>query len=86
MTNVTTPACPKVAGGLDSTTGQASLSQPATVVACNSASMSANIPVGETSANWWKSYAYSDNFHPTPALHQLIGQSINLQVAKAGWL
>jgi outer membrane lipase/esterase len=54
MTNVTTPACPKVAGGLDSTTGQASLSQPATVVACNSASMSANIPVGETSANWWK--------------------------------
>ena len=86
MTNVTTPACPKVAGGLDSTTGQASLSQPATVVACNSASMSVNIPVGETSANWWKSYAYSDNFHPTPALHQLIGQSINLQVAKAGWL
>jgi phospholipase/lecithinase/hemolysin len=86
MTNVVTPACPKVAGGLDSTTGQASLSQPATVVACNSASMSASIPVGETSANWWKSYAYSDNFHPTPALHQLIGQAINLQVAKAGWL
>jgi phospholipase/lecithinase/hemolysin len=48
--------------------------------------MSANIPVGETSANWWKSYAFSDNFHPTPALHQLIGQAINVQVAKAGWL
>lgn len=86
LTNITTPACPKVAGGLDATTGQASLSQPATVAACNSASMSASIPVGETSANWWKSYAYSDNFHPTPALHQLIGQSINLQLAKAGWL
>lgn len=86
LTNIVTPACPKVAGGLDSATGQASLSQPATVAACNSASMSANIPVGETSPNWWKSYAYSDNFHPTPALHQLIGQSINLQLAKAGWL
>jgi phospholipase/lecithinase/hemolysin len=86
LTNITTPACPKVAGGLDSATGQASLSQPATVVACNSASMSASIPVGETSANWWKGYAFSDNFHPTPALHQLIGQSINLQLAKAGWL
>ncbi len=86
FTNVTTPACPKVAGGLDSTTGQASLSLAATVVACNSASMSANIPVGETSANWWKAYAYSDNFHPTPALHQLTGQAINLQLAKAGWL
>ena len=86
LTNVTTPACPKVPGGLDTVTGQASLSSPATVAACNSASMSANIPVGETSANWWKAYAYSDNFHPTPALHQLIGQSINLQLAKAGWL
>ena len=86
LTNITTPACPKVAGGLDSTTGQASLALAPTVVACNSASMSANIPVGETSANWWKAYAYSDNFHPTPALHQLIGQSINLQLAKAGWL
>jgi phospholipase/lecithinase/hemolysin len=75
-----------VANGLDTVTGQSSLSLPATVAACNSASMSASIPVGETSANWWKSYAFSDNFHPTPALHQLIGQAINLQLAKAGWL
>jgi phospholipase/lecithinase/hemolysin len=86
LTNITTPACPKVAGGLDDKTGQSSLSLTPTVVACNSASMSATIPVGETSANWWKSYAYSDNFHPTPALHQLTAQSINLQLAKAGWL
>jgi phospholipase/lecithinase/hemolysin len=86
LTNIVTPTCPRVTGGLDTTTGQASLSYAATVAACNSASMSANIPVGETSPNWWKSYAYSDNFHPTPALHSLIGQSINLQLAKAGWL
>jgi len=86
LTNITTPACPKVAGGLDSTTGQASLSLPATVAACNSASMSANIPTGETAANWWNFYAYSDNFHPSPALHKLIAQSINLQLSKAGWL
>lgn len=88
FTNITTPACPKVTGGLDSVTGQASLSAPATVAACNSASMSAasGIPVGETGADWWTHYAYSDNFHPTPALHKLIGQAINLQLAKAGWL
>lgn len=86
LTNITTPACPKVSGGLDTSTGQASLSYAATVVACNSASMSANVPTGETSPNWWNYYAYSDNFHPTPALHKLIGQSINLQLAKAGWL
>ncbi len=86
LTNITTPACPAVTGGRDSTTGLADLGQAITVGACNSASMSANIPVGETSANWWKSYAYSDQFHPTPALHQLFGQAINLQLAKAGWL
>jgi phospholipase/lecithinase/hemolysin len=85
LTNITTPACPKVTGGISSV-GLAALDFPATVAACNSASMSANIPVGETSTNWWKSYAFADQFHPTPALHQLIGQSINLQLAKAGWL
>ncbi len=85
LTNITTPACPKVTGGTSSV-GLAALDFPATVAACNSASMTANIPVGETSANWWKSYAFADQFHPTPALHQLIGQSINLQPAKAGWL
>lgn len=85
LTNITTPACPKVTGGISSV-GLAALDFPQTVAACNSTSMSANIPVGETSANWWKSYAFADQFHPTPALHQLIGQSINLQLAKAGWL
>ncbi|MDI9333054.1 MAG: SGNH/GDSL hydrolase family protein [Cytophagales bacterium] len=86
LTNSTTPACPKVAGGLDTATNQASLSYAVTVVACNSASMSATIPSGETSANWWKTYGFADNFHPTPALHQLIGQSISVQLAQAGWL
>lgn len=85
LSNITTPACPKVTGGISSV-GLAALDFGPTVAACNSASMSANIPVGETSANWWQSYAFSDQFHPTPALHKLIGQSINLQLAKAGWL
>ncbi len=86
ITNPSTPACPIVAGGVDTVTGQASLSYGVTVAACNSASMSANIPKGETSPNWWKSYGFSDNFHPTPALHQLIAQSISVQLAKLGWL
>lgn len=85
LTNITTPACPKVTGGISSV-GLAALDFAPTVAACNSASMSANVPVGETSANWWQRYAFSDQFHPTPALHKLIGQSINLQLAKAGWL
>ena len=85
ITNISTPACPKVAGGISSV-GLAALDFPVTVAACNSASMSANIPVGETSPNWWKSYAFADQFHFTPAMNQLIAQSINLQLAKAGWL
>ena len=85
LTNITTPACPKVTGGISSV-GLAALDFPQTVAACNSASMSTNIPTGETSPNWWRTYAFADQFHPTPALHQLIGQSINLQLAKAGWL
>lgn len=85
LTNITTPACPKVAGGISSV-GLAALDFPQTVAACNSASMSANIPVGEKSADWWKGYAFSDQFHFTPTMNQLIAQSINLQLAKAGWL
>jgi phospholipase/lecithinase/hemolysin len=85
LTNSATPACPKVAGGISSV-GLAALDYAPTVAACNSAGMSANIPVGETSANWWKNYAFADQFHPTPFGHQLVGQSINLQLAKAGWL
>ena len=85
LTNTTTPACPKVAGGISSV-GLAALDYTPTVMACNSTSMSANIPVGETSANWWKGYAFSDQFHFTPTTNQLIAQSINLQLAKAGWL
>jgi hypothetical protein len=48
--------------------------------------MSSHIPVGETSANWWQSYAYSDYLHLSPALNKLVAQSINLQLVKAGWL
>ena len=86
LTNVTKASCPTVAGGVSTTTGVPQLTFPVTVAACTSANMSAKIPAGETSANWWQSYAYADYLHPSPALHKLIGQSINLQLAKAGWL
>ncbi len=85
LTNTTTPACPKVDGGLDKV-GLPSLSQPATVLACNVAFMQSHIPAGETSPNWWQSYAFADDFHPTPALHGLIGNYIVQQLARVGWL
>lgn len=85
LTNVTTPACPKVPGGLDNV-GLASLSQAPTVLACNTTNMSANIPPGETSPNWWQTYAFADNLHPTPALHGLIGTYILQQLVRVGWI
>ena len=85
LSNVTTPACPKVPGGIDNV-GLASLSQPPTVLACNTSNMSANIPPGETSPNWWQTYAFADNLHPTPALHGLIGTYILQQMVRVGWI
>lgn len=85
LTNTTTPACPKVAGGLDNA-GLASLTQIATVLACNTSNMSSHIPAGETLPTWWQTYAFSDDFHPTPALHALMGTYILQQLVRAGWI
>jgi phospholipase/lecithinase/hemolysin len=85
LTNTTTPACPKVDGGLDAY-GLASLSQLATVLACNTSYLSSHIPVGDTSPNWWQSYAFADDLHPTPALHSLIGTYILQQLVRVGWI
>ncbi|MFM8863592.1 MAG: SGNH/GDSL hydrolase family protein [Limnohabitans sp.] len=38
------------------------------------------------SAGWWKSYAFSDGFHPTPYGHQLLAASVSRALARAGWL
>jgi outer membrane lipase/esterase len=43
-------------------------------------------PAGVSGAGWWKSYAFSDGFHPTPYGHQLLAQLISLSLARAGWL
>lgn len=53
---------------------------------CTAAYLSANIPAGETKSDWWKTYAFSDNFHPTPYGYQLISQLASVSLARAGWL
>ena len=35
---------------------------------------------------WWKSYAFADDFHPTPYGHQLLASSVSRALARAGWL
>jgi len=44
-------------------------------------------PAGATGgADWWKTYAFSDSFHPTPYGHQLLSQLVARSIAQAGWL
>ncbi len=81
LTNVTTPACPVVGTGSD---GLPAYSFPS----CTAASLSAQTPpTGATGgADWWKTYAFSDSFHPTPYGHQLLAQLISRTLAQAGWI
>jgi outer membrane lipase/esterase len=54
---------------------------------CTDAALSAAPPAGATGgANWWKTWAFSDGFHPTPYGHQLLAQLISRTLAQAGWL
>ena len=76
LSNVTTASCPIV--GLDSQ-GLPNYSFPT----CTSAALDA-LP-GKT-PGWWKSYAFSDGFHPTPFGHQLLAASVSRALARAGWL
>lgn len=77
LTNVTTAACPVV--GADSTTGLPTYDFPT----CSDTALDATS--GKT-AGWWKTYAFSDGFHPTPYGHQLLSASVSRALARAGWL
>lgn len=79
LTNVKTPACPITGVGSD---GLPSYTFPT----CTAAALSASPPAGASGADWWKSYAFSDSFHPTPYGHQLLAQLISKTLATKGWL
>ena len=79
LTNVKTPACPAVGVGTD---GLPVYDFPT----CTATALSAAPPAGVTDPNWWKTYAFSDGFHPTPYAHQLLGQLVARSLATKGWL
>ena len=79
LTNVKTPACPITGLGSD---GLPSYN----FATCTATALSAAPPVGASGADWWKSYAFSDSFHPTPYGHQLLAQLISKSLAIKGWL
>jgi len=80
LTNVKTPACPIKGVGSD---GLPTYDFPT----CTAAALSAAPPAGVSGgADWWKTYAFSDSFHPTPYGHQLTQQLIGKALATKGWL
>ena len=75
LTNVTTPACADK-GSVAATWGT-----------CTDAFLAANPPAGATGgANWYKTWAFADGFHPSAYGHQLLSQLISRSLAVAGWL
>jgi phospholipase/lecithinase/hemolysin len=81
LTNVKTPACPSLGIGTDGL----AIYNPAT---CTSTALSAQTPpAGATGgADWWKTYAFSDGFHPTAAGYKLLAQLVTKELAAKGWL
>jgi phospholipase/lecithinase/hemolysin len=79
LTNVKTPACPVVGVGSDGLPAY-------NFQTCTAQALSANPPAGESSPDWWKRYAFSDGFHPTPYGYQLMSQLVSRSLAQAGWL
>jgi len=79
LTNVTTPACPASGVGSDGLPEY-------NFETCTTAALSAAPPAGASGANWWKTYAFADGFHPTPYGYQLLGQLVAKSLATAGWL
>jgi outer membrane lipase/esterase len=39
-----------------------------------------------TGTDWWKTYLFADNFHPTPYGHQLLARLVAKRLTEAGWL
>jgi outer membrane lipase/esterase len=78
LTNATTPACPA--------TGTDAQGLPSyTIATCSASSLSANPPTGQTGANWWQTYVFSDNFHGTPRTNELMGNYVLGLMAQRGW-
>lgn len=79
LSNVVDTACPAVGVGGD---GLPTYNFPT----CTATALSANPPFGLISGpNWWKTYLYSDSFHPTPYGHELLADAVSDAVRAKNW-
>ena len=76
LSNSADTACP--------ITGRDSQGLPSyTFPTCTDAALDAT--PGRT-AGWWKTWLFSDSFHPTPYGHQMMGDIVIRAVRAAGWI
>lgn len=75
LTNAQDAACPVV--------GYTSYLPDYDFKTCSDSALDAT--TGKTTG-WWKTYAFSDGFHPSPYGHQLLAASVSRGLARAGWL
>lgn len=69
LTNATQASCPPIGGFL----------------ACTDAALDASPAAAGLVAGWWKTWLYSDPFHPSPRGHELQGMGVVGAVQRAGW-
>ncbi len=70
------------------TAGSTSLNSQTVLGTCVDTTASAMTPSESAinGTNWWKTYLFADNFHPTPYGHQLLAQLVAKRLTEAGWL
>ena len=73
---------PAASGLTDAT--QASCPPAGDFPACTDAALDASPPAG-LAPGWWRTWFYSDRFHPTPRGHELLAESVDRALARAGW-
>jgi outer membrane lipase/esterase len=80
LTNAVDTACPVVGVGGDGLPTYNFLTCTATNLSA------ANPPLGLISGpNWWKTYLFSDSFHPTPYGHDLLADAVTAAVRAKNW-
>lgn len=79
LTDVRHTACPATGVGSDGLPTY-------TFSACTNAALAAAPPAGTTNPDWFKTWLFSDGFHPSGYEHQLIAQLVARSLTQAGWL
>ncbi|TFZ05555.1 phospholipase [Ramlibacter henchirensis] len=58
---------------------------PGDFPACTDAALDGSPRVAGLAPGWWKTWYYSDEFHPSPRGHELLAATVSRALVQAGW-